>query len=52
VFNSDVYDHFPNPIAVGNGGSVTARPEGAHGLPASANLTIPAISALVLARPV
>jgi 1,4-alpha-glucan branching enzyme len=51
LFNSDVYDHFPNPIAAGNGGSVTACAEGSHGLPASADLTIPANSLLVLARP-
>jgi 1,4-alpha-glucan branching enzyme len=51
VFNSDVYDHFPNPLAGGNGGSVSARTEGAHDLPAAAHLTIPANSLLVLARP-
>jgi 1,4-alpha-glucan branching enzyme len=49
VFNSDVYDHFPNPLAAGNGGSVIAGHDGAHGMPASADLTIPANGLLVLA---
>jgi 1,4-alpha-glucan branching enzyme len=45
VFNSDVYDHYPNPLAAGNGGRVVAAGDG------TASLTIPANSVLVLARP-
>jgi 1,4-alpha-glucan branching enzyme len=50
VFNSDVYDRFVNPDVQGNYGGVTAHPTPRHGLPASANLTIPANSLLVFAR--
>lgn len=48
AFNADLYDHFPNPVVAGNGGFVAARPEGSHGLPACADLTIPANGLLVL----
>lgn len=50
VFNSDVYDRFVNPNVEGNHGGVTARHEPRHGLPASANLTIPANSLLIFAK--
>jgi 1,4-alpha-glucan branching enzyme len=50
VFNSDVYDHFPNDRVAGNGGYVTARPTPRDGLSASATLVIPANSVLVFAR--
>jgi 1,4-alpha-glucan branching enzyme len=50
VFNSDVYDHFPNDQVAGNGGRVIARPTPRDGLPASATLVIPANSVLVFAR--
>ncbi len=50
VFNSDVYDHFPNPWAQGNPGGVTADGPPMHGMPQSAGITIPANSVLVLAR--
>jgi 1,4-alpha-glucan branching enzyme len=50
VFNSDVYDHWVNPIVAGNGGGVDANGPALHGLPASAVLTIPANGLLVFAR--
>jgi 1,4-alpha-glucan branching enzyme len=50
VFNSDVYDRFVNPNVQGNLGGLTAWPEPLHGLPASADLTIPANSVLIFAR--
>lgn len=50
VFNSDVYDHWVNPITAGNGGSVHADAGGMNGLAASARLTIPANGLLVFAR--
>jgi 1,4-alpha-glucan branching enzyme len=50
VFNSDVYDHFPNPWAAGNPGGVTADgPPGAV-YPHTARLRIPANGVIVLAR--
>lgn len=49
LFNSDAYDFFPNPLVAGNCGSVNATAGGAHGLPAAADLTIPANGLLVLA---
>jgi 1,4-alpha-glucan branching enzyme len=50
VFNSDHYDHFPNPWVTGNAGGVDAGGAAAHGLPFSAALTLPANGLLVLAR--
>jgi 1,4-alpha-glucan branching enzyme len=50
VFNSDVYDSFPNPIVAGNGGAVNADGPAQHGLPASASIVIPANGVLVFAR--
>jgi 1,4-alpha-glucan branching enzyme len=50
VFNSDLYDQFPNPQVAGNGGHVFADQPGAHGYPYAARMTIPANGALVLAR--
>ena len=50
IFNSDVYDHWVNPSAVGNGGGVHAGAPGRHGLAYSAALTIPANGLLVFAR--
>jgi 1,4-alpha-glucan branching enzyme len=50
LFNSDVYDHFPNPVAAGNGGRVQADgPPGAT-YPHTARITIPANGGLILAR--
>ena len=50
VFNSDIYDHFFNPISRGNPGGVTATGPGLHDLPSSAGITLPANSILVFAR--
>jgi 1,4-alpha-glucan branching enzyme len=50
VFNSDVYDGWINPRALGNGGSVEANGGPLHGLAASAALTLPANGILVFAR--
>jgi 1,4-alpha-glucan branching enzyme len=50
AFNSDFYDHFPNPSVVGNGGSVHAIEQRGRIYPAMARLTIPANAALVLVR--
>lgn len=50
VFNSDVYDHWMNPWVVGNGGGVNANGCGRHGLPASAQIVIPANSIVIFAR--
>ncbi len=49
AFNSDYYDHFPNQLAQGNGGSITADGPARHGMPSSASITIPANSVLVFA---
>jgi 1,4-alpha-glucan branching enzyme len=48
AFNSDVYDHWVNPQAAGNGGLIGAVGVGFHGLPASAELVIPANGLIVL----
>ena len=50
VFNSDFYDHCPNPHVAGSGGQATADGPGAI-YPWSACLRIPANGAIVLARP-
>jgi 1,4-alpha-glucan branching enzyme len=50
IFNSDAYDHFPNPWVAGNGGSVVADGPSMHGLPSSAAIVIPANGVLVFAR--
>jgi 1,4-alpha-glucan branching enzyme len=50
AFNSDFYDHCPNPMVAGNTGGVTADGPPMHGLPHSAQLTIPANSLLVFTR--
>jgi 1,4-alpha-glucan branching enzyme len=50
VFNSDVYENWVNPNVAGNGGGIDASGGGHHGLPASADITIPANSLLVFAR--
>ncbi|AMA60155.1 alpha amylase C-terminal domain-containing protein [Bradyrhizobium sp. CCGE-LA001] len=41
-FNSDVYDNWINPITAGNGGAIIAYESGIHGLPAYADVVIPA----------
>jgi 1,4-alpha-glucan branching enzyme len=50
VFNTDAYDHFPNPWVQGNYGAITADAPPLHGMPQSAQITIPANSVLVFAR--
>jgi 1,4-alpha-glucan branching enzyme len=50
VFNSDIYDNFFNPNCQGNPGGITAAGPGMHGLPSSAEITLPANSILVFAR--
>jgi 1,4-alpha-glucan branching enzyme len=51
VFNSDVYENYFNPSPRGNYGGVRADGPGLHGMPASADVTLPANSVLVFARP-
>ena len=50
TFNSDYYDHYPNPAVAGNGGSIHTANEGNHGLPYSASITIPGNAALIFSR--
>ncbi len=50
VFNSDLYDHFPNPWVQGNPGGVGGDGPPLHGLAQSAGITIPANGVIVLAR--
>ena len=47
VFNSDVYENFPNPIAFGNQGRVVATGPPMHGFAQSAQVVLPANSILV-----
>jgi 1,4-alpha-glucan branching enzyme len=49
-FNSDVYDHFPNPQVAGNGGGVVAAGRGLHGFVASAAIVIPANGVVMFAK--
>lgn len=46
-FNSDVYDGWVNPMTAGNGGAVEANGGGMHGLPASADIVVPANGLLI-----
>jgi 1,4-alpha-glucan branching enzyme len=50
LFNSDVYDNFPNAGAVGNGGSVQAFAVPLDGFAATAALTLSANGVIVLGR--
>lgn len=50
VFNSDVYDAFPNLAPVGNRGRVSAGPAGGFAYPFLARMRIPANGVIVLAR--
>ena len=50
MFNSDVYDHWVNPLGAGNGGRVDAVGPGLHGFGSSARLVLPANAVVVLAR--
>ena len=47
LFNSDVYDNWVNPLAVGNNGAIDVNGAPMHGLPYSASITIPPRSILV-----
>jgi 1,4-alpha-glucan branching enzyme len=47
LFNSDVYDNWVNPLAVGNNGAIFANGGPLHNLPSSAPITIPPRSILV-----
>ncbi|WP_144185794.1 alpha-amylase family glycosyl hydrolase [Elioraea rosea] len=49
-FNSDFYDHFPNPAVSGNAGSVCSHASQGTIYPWMVQLTIPANSVLVFAR--
>jgi 1,4-alpha-glucan branching enzyme len=49
VFNSDLYNHWPNPEVAGNGGEISADGGPMHGLPASAAVTLPANGLLIFA---
>jgi 1,4-alpha-glucan branching enzyme len=50
VFNSDVYDHWVNHWVTGNGHGVHAAYTPRHGMPASAQITIPANGLVVFTR--
>jgi len=50
LFNSDVYDGFPNPAPAGNDGAVFAGLGPRDGLPASAEIVIPANGFLLFGR--
>ena len=50
VFNSDVYDHWVNPLVAGNGGGISASGGPLEAFPASANVVIPANGVVVFAR--
>ncbi len=50
LFNSDVYDNFPNPGAIGNGGAVQAFDTQLDGFAATAALTLPPNGVIVLGR--
>jgi 1,4-alpha-glucan branching enzyme len=50
VFNSDFYDHFPNPWVFGNGGGIRGDGPGGQTYPHTASIRIPANGALVFAH--
>lgn len=50
IFNSDVYENWVNPGAVGNGGRIVTEPQPLHDFDYSAALVLPANSILVFAR--
>ncbi len=50
VFNSDAYDHWPNPNCAGNGGGTHGYGRPLHNLPTSAQIVIPANSVVIFAR--
>jgi 1,4-alpha-glucan branching enzyme len=50
IMNSDYYDDFPNPSVAGNGGNVHTEDVEWDGMPASAELTIPANGFVIFSR--
>ena len=50
VFNSDLYDHFPNPWVVGNGGSIVADGPAGRDYACTARVRLPANAALIFTR--
>jgi 1,4-alpha-glucan branching enzyme len=50
LFNSDVYDTYPNPHPVGNGGLVQAAGDPLDGFAASAGMNLPANGVIILCR--
>ncbi|HEX2711383.1 MAG TPA: alpha amylase C-terminal domain-containing protein [Candidatus Acidoferrales bacterium] len=50
IFNSDYYEQFPNPSVVGNNGGIAAENVPWDGMPASAEITIPANGFVVFCR--
>jgi 1,4-alpha-glucan branching enzyme len=50
IFNSDLYDNFPNPVVAGNGGGIVASGPPMHGFSTSAAITIPANGFVVFAQ--
>jgi 1,4-alpha-glucan branching enzyme len=50
VFNSDVYDHWVNPMVAGNKGGVDAVWKPMHGLAGSASVVIPANGVVVFVK--
>jgi len=50
IFNSDFYDHFPNPWVAGNGGHVDVDGPGQLAYLHAARIRIPANGAMTLAR--
>ena len=50
IFNSDYYDHYPNPFVAGNGGAVVADEARRNAYPYAARVRIPANGALVFSR--
>ena len=50
LFNSDVYDNFPNAGVVGNAGSLWAFAAPLDGFTATAAMTLPANGVIVLGR--
>jgi 1,4-alpha-glucan branching enzyme len=50
IFNSDFYDHLPNPWVQGNRGGIVTDVPALHGLPYSAVITIPANTILIFSQ--
>lgn len=48
-FNSDAYDHWPNPLCAGNGGGIDVTGGPMHGLPCSSGIVVPANGILIFA---